>query len=174
MLARILFTEYNCIYQELPTRAPQEGLVHWKIIDGGLTQDLFAEFLSELSVLFPEHMTIVFDNARAHLNSPALGEGQDHKHLSPYSPFLNMDEQSISVVKADLKRRISSPAVQGEIQNRQAAIESGSTLSAWRKNILRREIEAAIPAMTKEKAFAQFMHTLTYATKCLSLQDIWN
>lgn len=154
--------------------SPNDGLLHAKFVNGGMTRELFSEFASELSVIHPAPMTVVLDNARCHGDPPALDEGQEFKFLSPYSPFFNMTEMSISVIKAELKAKMSNPDVQAEIQDRQAAIEAGVNLAEWRKRILRREVEASLPAMTQEKAYNQFMHTLTYIPKALNREDIWH
>ena len=47
--------------------SPRYGLVHSKITQGGMTQEIFNEFLSEISALMgEEEFTLLMDNARAH------------------------------------------------------------------------------------------------------------
>lgn len=150
-----------------------DGLLHWKFVDGGMTKDLFQEFLSELSALHPDAMTVVLDNARCHINLPAMEENHELHHLSPYSPFLNMAEQAISVIKSSLKTRIGSPECMVEMQNAGAAVEAHVTLPEWRRQILRRELENCFPSVTTAKTHNMFMHTFTYAERVINLEDIW-
>ena len=72
--------------------SPTRGLVYWKTVRGGMTRELFAEFMAELSALVGEPFCLLFDNARAHWNPPAMQAEQEVKPLPHYSPFLNMTE----------------------------------------------------------------------------------
>ena len=51
--------------------SPRHGLIHSKITQGGMTQEVYSEFLSEISALMEdEEFTLLMDNARAHNDCP--------------------------------------------------------------------------------------------------------
>ena len=116
-----------------------EGLVHYMCIDGGITGELFAGFLMEISALLDEPFVMLCDNARPHTNPPVMGHGQEVRFLPRYSPFLNATEMAGSCLKAAIKRRMAEPHVQRELYERDMPREE--TLHNRRMRILRREVE---------------------------------
>ena len=154
--------------------SPNWGLLHWKFIRGGMTKDLFSDFLSELSVLVPEEFVLIFDNARAHFDPPNMLDNQSIMHLPPYSPFLNMVERVISCLKAHLKRSLSEPDLQRELGNFEAAQAQGVTLQEHRLQILQRELEASLVTITADKCNRWNTKSMLYMTRCLQKQDIYD
>ena len=79
----------------------RRGLLKHNLQVGGMTGDLFVNFLEDLITLLPivgllAIMEQTLINDRVH----------QVKKLSPYSPFLNLVEQGISAYKAMLKRQL--------------------------------------------------------------------
>ena len=98
--------------------SPIWGLVHKIFLRGGMKQEKFGEFLTELSTLLhDEQRVFIMDNARCHFNEPTLNDGHAIKKLPPYSPFLNMTERAISSVKASLKASLAESVILEELGN---------------------------------------------------------
>lgn len=150
--------------------SPEWGLVHSALVEGGFRNEHFADFLVELDVLVEAEWTLVFDGARAHNAVPGLSPQHSTFQLPPYSPFLNPAECAGSCVKAAVKQTLSAPNVQQEIANGPAA--ANLTLHAWRMLILKREVEAALPVITREKCMQWSHHTTRYYGRCLNREDI--
>lgn len=151
---------------------PLWGLIHWKFVEGGNTKDLFSDFLMEISVLLNEPCVILIDNAKPHHGVPRLDDGQEVRFLPRYSPFLNAAEMAGSALKAAVKQRLTEPAVQMEIYERDAPREE--TLHARRMRVLRRECEAALPEITAAKCSQWFNHTLGYMPLCVRGENIFD
>jgi transposase len=150
------------------------GLVHYVILNGGMTQAAFSDFLMEVSELLMydgEEYIILCDNASCHLNAPHLGDHCRLMYLPKYAPYLNACEMAGSCLKAAAKRRLGEADVQAEIYNRAAPREE--TLENRRKRILRRELETAINKNTQPKCAQWARHVTTYIPKCLREEDIF-
>ncbi|PAA51580.1 hypothetical protein BOX15_Mlig002000g2 [Macrostomum lignano] len=152
--------------------SPMRGLVYWKIVRGGMTRELFAEFFAELAALVDEPFCLLHDNARAHWDPPAMGEEQEYRPLPPYSPFLNMTERAIAAVKASLKRSLSRVELQRQIGDRNAAAALGITLQEHRARILERELEDCMSAVTQLHCEAWHRESLRYVPRCIAMEDI--
>ena len=88
------------------------GLLHQKLREGGMTCDLFREFLQAVSVVAYEDVAFIFDNASAHRRAPMEGVLRDAPlimMLPPYSPLMNIVENAISTFKASMKRPWKKP-----------------------------------------------------------------
>ena len=87
--------------------SPVIGVIHHVIQVGGITLELFTEFLNNTAQqLNGEEMHyLIYDGAPAHSHRGAADPTDDiHvKMLPPYSPFLNPVEQAISCLKANIK-----------------------------------------------------------------------
>ena len=90
---------------------------------GGMTGQRFNDFLTQARLnLDPnEHVIFIYDGASAHNNPTIPGPNSELKKLSPYSPFLNIVEQAISALKADISR----PEHQEQMNNREEARRQG-------------------------------------------------
>jgi len=73
------------------------GLVFHTAFLGGMSQDCFADFLTQtrLNLDPDEPVILVYDGARAHNNAGMPGPNTELKKLPPYIPFLNIVEQAI-------------------------------------------------------------------------------
>ena len=156
--------------------SPRLGLVHQKFIEGGMKNELYNDFLSEVSaLLFEESVFFVHDNAPSHRNCASpISDIHTIKPLPRYSPFLNMTERAISCLKSDAKRRLTDPQVQVLLGDRVAASTAGLTLHRHRMKILRGKVEDALPSITPFKCHQWHSHSLTYIEKCLNKDDIFD
>lgn len=110
-----------------------------------MTKEKFAEFLGELSQLLHEEgaLTILYDNAPPHRDPPTLQHDEHHQMALPrYSPFLNITENAISALKSAVKRSLTDPFVQLELNSPTAASEHGSSLHQHRLQVLSSILEA--------------------------------
>lgn len=151
------------------------GLVHSRILEGGMTKDRFSDFLSEMVELLEfqeDHFVILCDNAPAHVDAPNVGNFGYIKYLPKYSPFLNACEMAGSSLKAAIKRRLTEPSVQQEIYDRDSP--RVETLHARRVNVLRREVELALDVITPRKCIQWVNHTMSYLPMCLREADIFD
>ena len=73
-------------------------------------------------------MIFIYDGAPAHNNPAIPGPNSELKKLPPYSPFLNIVEQAISALKADIGR----PEQQEQMNNREEARRQGMALGNFR------------------------------------------
>lgn len=155
--------------------SPQLGFVHHFFTMGGLTKEKFADILSEIDALVEEPFYLLCDNAACHGDPPEMND-EEHEivRLPRFSPYLNAAEYAGSCLKSHVKQRLSDPSIQQEIGDRDAARQAGQTLQARRLLILRREITACIPQLTREKCMSWYNHTMKYFPKCLSEQDIFD
>lgn len=136
------------------------GLVHSSCISGGITKELFSDFLIETAELVNFHnadSVFILDNARAHGDLPNLGDQHQTRFLPKYSPFLNQCEMAGSCVKSAVKRRINDPDIRVEIRLR----------------ILKREVQQSLVEITPPKCQQWFNHTMTYVPLCLREEDIF-
>lgn len=156
--------------------SPSWGLVHYKIIRGGMTSAIFEEFLIELrEVLNHQPCTIVFDNARPHLaavENVVMDDNQLLKTLPKYSPVFNPTENAISCLKATLKRSMSSPAIQQELRDEHVARQMGLTLHQHRCNVLTREMTTSLETITRDKCRQWFNHCMRFVPAALRMDDI--
>ena len=77
-------------------------------------------------------MIFIYDGAPAHNNPAIPGPNSELKKLPPYSPFLNIVEQAISALKADIRR----PEQQEQMNNREEARRQGIALGNFRTQLL--------------------------------------
>ena len=150
--------------------SPQWGLVHWMFIRGGMTKARYCDFVSEV---IDSPFTLIYDNATSHIDAPRMKDGQDHKLLPPYSPFLNPTERAISCVKAAVKRRLTEPAAQEELANRNAAQQANISLQKHRLRTLQ-EIVSGSFVEVAQFTCSQWNHaSMQYMTRCIRMQDIF-
>ena len=149
--------------------------MHSSILDGGMTQVRYSNFLIELAELLAfeeDPFVILCDNAPSHSNAPSIGEQGQLRYLPKYSPFLNACEMAGSSLKAALKRRLSEPGIQLEIYNRHD--HRTETLQSRRVRVLHRELEHCLQVLTPRKCSQWVNHTLTYMPSCLRETDIYS
>lgn len=151
----------------------QVGVAYYEVVWGGVTAEVFRDFLTSLGVVLgDEPATVVMDNAPAHRGAE-LADSDLHpvRKLAPHSPFLNPIENMFSVFKADLKQRLSQ--VQDRLDDRAAALAAGHRgLVTWRSSILEDLAHLAVPAVTREKVCAAYRHANTFLGACLAREDI--
>ena len=96
--------------------SPTAGL-HHTAMQGGMNTERFNAFLVELAVHLDgnEPTNFIYDRAPAHRNAVSPKDFIRLTKLPPYSPFLNIVEQAISVLKAAVKADISRPNIQAEM-----------------------------------------------------------
>lgn len=152
--------------------SPQWGLLHARFLRGGMTQDIFNEFVVEVATLVTEEFVLLCDNAPCHRKAPAMNEGQALRFLPPYSPFLNMTERAISCIKAALKRSLSNTEEQTRLGDRHAASQRGITLQEHRLQILEQHLETTFEEITQAKCQGWHHQSLQYVPRCLQLEDI--
>ena len=150
------------------------GLVHFALVEGGFRNEHFAGFLSEIDQLVEGDFVVLFDGARAHLNVPVMSNGHDFRFLPPYSPFINPAERAGSALKAALKLRIQTTAIQREVADRNLALAANATMEQHRMSVLKREVDASMSVITQQKCFQWVNHTQTYIQRCLQLIDIFD
>ena len=82
--------------------SPTNRLVFHSAFLRGMTGQRFNDFLTQARLnLDPnEHVIFIYDGAPAHNNPAIPGSNSELKKLPPYSPFLNIVEQAISVFKS--------------------------------------------------------------------------
>ena len=148
------------------------GLVHFALVEGGVRNEHFCAFLSEVDQLVGGDFVILFDGARAHLNASTMLDGHDFRFLPPYSPFINPAERAGSALKAAVKQRVQTPAIQREVADRHLAQAAGVTMDQHRMAVLKREVEASMDVITQHKCIQWCNHNLTYFQRCLQRDDI--
>ena len=86
--------------------SPTNALVFHSAFLGGMTGQRFNDFLTQARLnLDPnEHVIVIYDDAPAHNNPATPGPNSELKKLPSYSPFLNIVEQAIIALKADIDR----------------------------------------------------------------------
>ncbi|CAB4021077.1 Hypothetical predicted protein, partial [Paramuricea clavata] len=114
------------------------GLVHHSdhtIQMGGMTRESFTEFLAGTATHLDENDTqyLIFDGAPAHRRPEQPRDNADLRILAPYSPFLNIVEQTKSCVKASIKTDISRLAMQEHFADRNVARNAHLPLDEYRK-----------------------------------------
>ena len=151
----------------------QVGVLYYQVVWGGVTAEIFGDFLTSLGVVLgDEPATVVMDNAPAHRRAQ-LADPELHtvRMLAPYSPFLNPIENMFSVFKADLKQRLSY--VQERLDDRAAALAAGyRSIVSWRSSILEDLAHQAVAAITREKVCAAYRHANSFLGACLGREDI--
>ena len=154
--------------------SPVFGLVHHVIQQGGMTKELFNEFLARTS----QHLDangrhyFIFDGAPAHRAADAPTENTQVMILPPCSPFLNPVEQAISCLKAHIKVDIARPHVQNQMDDSNAARNAQVPLGEYRKQLLFAAAERSMASITVEKCAAWFRHMQAYLPRCLAREII--
>ena len=95
-------------------------------------------------------MIFIYDGAPAHNNPAIPGPNSELKKLPPYSPFLNIVEQAISVLKADISR----PEQQEQMNNREEARRQGIALGNFRTQLLLQTPQRNIGTSTAAKMWS--------------------
>lgn len=177
---RMLHTQRGVQVNVLQAIAPDLGLAHHKIVCQTLTANLFQAFVEELlqavsnrdDVNNADQFCIIMDGARFH-NGVRIPEQFAANWrvvvLPPYSPFLNPVESAHSCLKAAIKRQLSQPQVQLELDN--PAPET--TLREWRILVLHRIAEEATADVTAVKCGGWFRHMLRYLPRCVAGEAIF-
>ena len=97
---------------------------------------------------------------------------QSWKKLPAYSPFLNIVEQEISVLKAAMKTDISRPEVQARMGNRDEAIARGIPLGEFRTQLLLEALQRSIGTITPVKCTQWCRLMQTYLPRCMNREVI--
>ena len=95
----------------------RHGLVNSMIMAGGMTADVFNNFITETAERYSNNLLLdgnsasfIFDNAPANVRAAQvhLPEDCEARFLPPYSPFLNITENAFSIFKAYLKQGLAN------------------------------------------------------------------
>lgn len=149
------------------------GLVHHNSFTGGQTQQRFSDFLMELAVLVDEPFVVIFDNASSHERIPGFPRAdQSHKHLPPYSPFLNPVENAISCLKAEIKRQLAIPENRNRFDDPARANEQGVPMQQYRLQCLEELARNSLGEITVVKCQNWYNHTFSYIPRCLAGEEL--
>ena len=77
-----------------------------------------------------------FTTVRQHRNPAIPAANTELEILPPYSPFLNIVEQAISLLKAVIKGDVSRPEIQARMNDREEARRLGILLGKMRTRLL--------------------------------------
>ena len=85
--------------------SPVNGLMFLSAYIGGMNAPRFNDFLAQTRQnLDPDkEVVFIYDSAPAHRNPTIPAANTELEMLPPYSPFLNIVEQAISLLKAAIK-----------------------------------------------------------------------
>ena len=146
------------------------GVVHHRIMEGGMMRDIFIAFLTELSQLIGEDIraNLIFDNVRAHFDVPNPSENHVCVHLPPYSPQLNPIELAFSTFKASIKQRLAQ--VQDDFVNP----PPGVNLTQHRRRMLTGIAVEALPVITPEMCANFYNHSRRYLPISIAGMDFPN
>ena len=110
-------------------------------------------------------MIFIYDGAPAYNNPVIPGPNSELKKLPPYSPFLNIVEQAISALKADIGR----PEQQEQMNNREEARRQGIALGNFRYfQLLLHTMQRNIGTITAAKCGQWYRLMQTYIPRCLN------
>ena len=154
--------------------SPTAGLVFHSAIIGRMNARKFADFLAQTRLhLDPdEQVVFIYDDAPAHHNPGNPGPNTKLKKLPLYSPFLNIVEQAISLLKASIKADISRPEIQREINNRDEARRQGSPLGHYRTQLLMEALHSNAGTITVAKCTQWFRFMQTYLLRSINREVI--
>ena len=154
-----------------------QGLEHFEIITGGMTEAKFINFLQVVSGNFlldnglSSDGYCIFDNAPPHSNveNEEIPGLLSIKRLPKNSPMLTiaipMTENAISAWKQGIKRSLSIRM--HEFTKPAPAVVAGRTLTQNRIDKMSEIIRGAQGEVTFEKCRAWYDHALTYIPDCL-------
>ena len=117
-------------------------------------------------------MIFIYDGARAHNNPDIPGPNSELKRLPADSPFLNIVEQAISVLKAAIKADISRPEQQEQMDNREEARRQGIALGNFSTQLLLHTLQRNIDTITAAKCGQWYRLMQTYIPRCLNSEEI--
>ena len=88
-------------------------LFHLAFLEG-TNRERFADFLTQTRFNGDpeEGVVFIYDSASAHNNPPISAPNTELRELPPCSPFLNIVEEAISTLKAEVKADMSRPDIQ--------------------------------------------------------------
>ena len=154
--------------------SPVIDVIHHVIQMGGMTRELFTEFLNNTAQQLNDEEThyLIYDGAPAHRGAADPTDDIHVKMLRPYSPFLNPVEQAISCLKANIKADISRPHIQLRMNDRQAVRNAQIPLGEFRKQILIAAAESNMRCITAKKCTAWARLMQTYLPRCLAREHI--
>lgn len=154
--------------------SPVFGLVHHIIQMGGMDGESFNDFLVHTGQQLDGHdmHSLIFDGAPAHRRAEAPNDNTNVRILPPYSPFLNIVEQAISCLKANIKADLSSPELQNLLGDRNAARNAHLPLGEYRKQLLEASARRCMGSITVPKCAAWFRLMQRYLPRCLAGERI--
>ena len=141
------------------------GLLHHDLMDGAMTCQRFQEFLQNLFQQLPhdgpDHV-IIFDNAPVHRRAieAEVPRNCALRWLPPYSPFLNVVENSFAKWKANVKRDLAE------------AREAMLLLPHNERMATLAQLAEQNAVVSAEDAMAFFRHLQSYLPSCLTRSDI--
>lgn len=148
--------------------SPINGLVFSSAFVGAMNAARFDNFLTRTSLDPEESAIFVYDGAPAHRNPTVPAPNTELKMLHPYSPFLNIVEQAISCLKAEIKADIPRPEIQRRMDDKDEARIRGIPLGEFRTRQLHEALHINIDAITAAKSAQWYRLMQTYLPKCLN------
>ena len=143
----------------------RNSLVFHSAIIGGMNTTRFSDILAQTRLnLDPDENNIfIYDGAPAHHSPVDPGKNTELKKLPPYSPFLNIVEQSISALMAAIKADICRSEVQQQMKNREEARRKGIALPNRRTQLLLQALQRNVGTITSAKCVQWFRFMQTFA-----------
>ena len=108
-----------------------------------------------------ERVMIIFDNAPCHRSVTSPRDNHVLKYLPPWSPMLNPIEEAFSVLKAEIKSKLSTTQTFRQVMEvNDSARERGMNRMQRRLEILREVLQEAYSAITERKIVSFHNHML--------------
>ena len=132
----------------------------------------FSDVLFQTRLDLDPDENINYDGAPAHHSPVDPGQNTELKKLPPYSPFLNIVDQSISALKVAIKADISRPEVQRQMNNREEARRQGIALEHNRTQFLLQALQRNVGTITPAKCGQWFRFMQTYLPCCPNREQV--
>jgi hypothetical protein len=138
------------------------GIIHHQIIVGAFDREKYTVFLEELSEIVGGNEThFVMDNCRIHHGIALNKEEHSLVYLPPYSPFLNPIEAAFSVLKTEIKSKLSS-------------LDNPMPFTyPERRAVLQQVICSSLHVVTAPKCRSFYHHSSSFYPKCIQKENIF-
>ena len=156
--------------------SPSAGVVTWKIFEGALDSDCFAEFFQDVQQGFAKNFSstiCILDNCRVHKRddlTKLLQPNHEIKFLPPYSPFFNPIENCFNVIKQKVRSSLVSEAIIH--RSRQADTAPWGSKMEARRTILVDVLSQAISEINSALVMSFKLETLQYIPKVLNKETL--
>lgn len=150
--------------------SPQNGLLHYKVIHGSFNQQLFSEFVNELSAIIGQETIAYFimDNAKCHGNVNLAYANHHIMYLPPYTPEFNPIEMAFSCIKQNIKKILAERQVEFL---RQASAQQVN-VSVVRRQKLEEIVNNSMAEATIQKVDSWCRHTYRFLALAINRQPL--